>query len=303
MKAKILFPVLLFGALAFGQTDEKTSTGKIDENSKPEMVNQDSIPEKPLRDVPWFVERFRIGAGFYKVFNGTNVKIESSSIDNGTEVDFEDDLGFNKSSQTFIADFEWRLSSRSRFNLSYYNSKRSADKVLDKTLVIGDETYEINTEVYAFIHSEFYRFSYGYAILSKPKYEVGLLIGTHTISTKMGIGAKGENANLERNKNYDFTAPLIDLGIWGGYAFNDRWAVKGEFNYFQIKIDNLEGKTLGYNLSGVYKVLKNLELSAGFSGLNFNVDLLKKNLAYDLNWGYNGMTLMAAYTFGNKKWK
>lgn len=312
MKAKtlFLFPILLIGALSFGQDIEKSSNfeinGDIASNTgiKSEKMNQiesDTVKEMQERDAPWFVERFRLSAGFYKMFNNTSVKISPESGE-GADVDFENDLGFNESSQSFIADFEWRSSSRSKFNLTYYNSERNASKRLEKTIVIGDNTYDIDTEIYAYMNSEFYRLSYGYAILSKPKYEAGLLIGTHTIATSIGVGAKLENGNLERNEKRDFTAPLIDFGIWGGYAISDRFALRGELNYFQLKIDTFDGKVLGYNFNVMYKAMKNLEFSTGFAGLNFEVDVTDERHT-NLQWGYNGITLMAAYTFGNKKWK
>ena len=265
-------------------------------------VYSDSVAVAQENNIPWFVEKFRVSAGIFKMFNNGSFKIDSS-LGFGTEVNLENDLGFNESSNTFMGDFEWRSSQRSRFNLSYYNSKRRADHQLNRTLEIGDGTYDLNSNIYAYFNSELWRFSYGYALISKPKYEAGLLVGTHTMFSKIGIGIQGTSINFELNKNYNVTAPLLDFGIWGGYALSDDFAVKGEINYFQLQIKNVGGSILGYNFSVVYKASKNLEFSTGVSGLNFEVTAVNTLLETNIKWGYNGMTLLACYTFGTKKWK
>ncbi|ESU29988.1 hypothetical protein FLJC2902T_04730 [Flavobacterium limnosediminis JC2902] len=294
---KVSVPLmLLLGSVLHAQTEEITKTTEVI------PVAKDTVGDSNLRDVPWYVERYRISAGFYEMINKTNVTIQGSS-NQGTDLDFERDLGIDKTNETFYADFEWRSSSRSRFNLNYFNSRRKNSRTLDRDITIGDETYAINTNLNTTIETDFFRFSYGYAILSKPKYEVGLLVGTHTITTKIGIKVEGENADFEKNKTYDAVAPLVDFGVWGGYAFTDRFALRGEINYFQLKVDIFDGRTFGYNVSAVYRVWKKLDLSLGYSGLDLNVNFDTDNVSYDVDWGHSGVMLYASYSLGNKKWR
>lgn len=64
-----------------------------------------------------------------------------------------------------------------------------------------------------FINSPF-----GYSMFSKPKYEAGLLIGTHIVGANSGISLNGTNRGGSVSNNFGFTAPLPDIGIWGGFA-------------------------------------------------------------------------------------
>ncbi|UOK41278.1 MULTISPECIES: hypothetical protein [Flavobacterium] len=293
-KASML--LLLFGSVLYGQTAEAVKTGEVT------PVVQDTVVDSNLRDVPWYVERYRISVGGYEMLNNTNISIEGTS-GRGTDVDFERDLGFDKKNTTILAEFEWRSSSRSRFTLNYFNSRRNSSRTLDRDITIGDETYFINTSLNTSLETNFFRFSYGYAIFSKPKYEVGLLIGTHTITTKIGVEVQGETADIDRNKTFDAVAPLVDFGIWGGYAFTDRFALRGEINYFQLRIDTFDGKTFGYNVAGVYRVWKKLDVALGYGGLDLNVNFNQDRADYDIDWGHNGLMLYASYSFGNKKWR
>jgi hypothetical protein len=313
---KLTITALLIGIIAFGQDSKSTLSFSENENmasnqSQFETENnilntlkdQDSTKAKAVRDVPWYVDRYRISLGFYAGNNNTNIQLNSTSGNIGTEIDFENDLGFNSYSSSIFADFHWRSTSRSRFLLGYYNLRRDTNKKLEKKIEFGDNPYEIGVDIYSYFNAAIYRFSYGYAIFSKPKYEVGLSIGTHIINMEAGIGIKGANISTEVNDNFGVTAPLPDFGIWGGYAFSERFALNAEFDYFAITIGNIKGQVVSYNISATYKLSKHFNITGAFNSLNTNVDR-SGDLAYaKVEWGNNGFSLRAAYTFGNKKWK
>ena len=130
-----------------------------------------STQDKKVYIAPWFVEKFKISAGTFIPINNTRVQVGLTNGNAGTLVDFENDLGFKKSSGTFMADFQYRLTRRSRFDLSYYGISRSSTHTLQKNITFGEHTYNINSSVGAFFNTNIYRFSYGYSIIEKPKYE------------------------------------------------------------------------------------------------------------------------------------
>ncbi len=117
MKKIFLFTTLYVAvSVTFAQSsmDGITSTAKLDS----------SVILK-AKKAPWFVERFKITAGFLSANNNTSIKI-SNSGGLGSVIDFEKDLGFNTNVGIFLANFQWRSSRRSRFDFSYYQLNRSA---------------------------------------------------------------------------------------------------------------------------------------------------------------------------------
>ena len=138
--------------------------------------------------LPWFVERFKISAGGLYIINNTNIRVGVNGMD-ATTIDGEKDLGFYKEVVTFLANSQWRISRRSR-NTDYYNIRRNSNRTLLKDISFEDNTYHANSSVYSFFNTAIYQFSYGYAILSKPTYEAGVLIGTHIVGAKTGIFAE-----------------------------------------------------------------------------------------------------------------
>jgi hypothetical protein len=267
-------------------------------------TNDDQLVKKvkPMRTVPWFVERFKLTAGFFAPVNNTNIRVDGNNGNYGTDIDFENDLGFNKHTSTFLGDFQWRSSSRSRFDFSYYRLDRSSSATLQKTINFGNYTYNLGAQVDAYFNSNIYRISYGYAILSKPTYEAGLLIGAHVVKFGIGLDATGNNVSGSVQSNVGLTAPLPDFGLWGGWTMGKRWAVNAEVDYLGITIDNIQGRIIAYNAAVTYKPLKSLSFAAGYTGLNFKLDTDREKLNGHLRWGYNGPSITASFSFGRKAW-
>lgn len=265
------------------------------------VVDELNLYKRPKPTPPWFVRRFKSTAGAFFPVNNTKIEIGNSDGSRGTEIDFEDDLGFKKSTVTFMGNFQWRASRRSRFDLGFFHLDRTTSRQLQKTIEFGDHTYPVNATVSSYFKVDIYQFSYGYAFLLGPKYELGLQLGIHTLSTGVGIGLAGQTAGVSYNDDFDFTAPLPDIGIWGGYAFTEKLALNGNVNYFSIKVNDFTGKIVSYNLSLMYQIIPDLSMALGYTGMNFTVDVVKTNMDGYLKWGYNGPTITASYSFGKRK--
>lgn len=276
-------------------TTEISAETSLNSIQNKEVELQDYQPD----DLPWHARRFKVTAGAFFPVNNTQIQVGTNNGNHGTEIDLENDLGFSKSSSSFMGTFDWRISRRSRLGFEFFALDRSSSKTLEKDITFGENTYSINTRVTALFDVQIARIAYGYAFLSKPKYEAGLLIGTHVLFADMGLRVDANQASLERKESFNFTAPLPDIGVWGEFVLAKRWGLYVNANYLAIKIDNIDGRIVSYNLAVSYNVHKNLSLTAGYTGLNFKVDAIKERLNGYLKWGYNGPTITAAYAFGN----
>lgn len=298
---KKLFCFLIVLLSSFSMHAQNTAEIPL-ENAATVLQNDLNAPASPQDDdddLPWHARRFKVTAGVFFPVNNTQIQVGSNNGNHGTEIDLEDDLGFSKSSTSFMGTFDWRISRRSRLGFEFFALDRSSTKTLEKEIDFGEHTYNINTRVTALFDVQIARIAYGYAFLSKPKYEVGLLIGTHVLFADLALRVDANQASLEYRDSFNFTAPLPDVGVWGEFVLAKRWGLYANANYFAIKIDNIDGRIVSYNLAISYNVHQNFSLTAGYTGLNFKVDAIKERLNGDLKWGYNGPTITAAYAFGH----
>lgn len=254
------------------------------------------------RYAPWFVERFKVSASFFAPSNNTDVKLSNTEF-LGSEVNLEDDLGFRDHINTFKADVQWRASSRSRFDFSYYRLHRSAIHQLEKTIQFGENTYNVNGTTDGYFNSDIFRLSYGYAIFQGAKYEAGLMAGVHVLKMDMGLELTSAGANLDVKDTYDVTAPLPNVGIWGGYAFSPRWAVNGDLSYMSLSIDDINGSIVTGGVNVSYRIGAGFSASAGYMGLNVNFDGERDGMLGDVDWAFHGPVVSVSYGFGGKRWK
>lgn len=297
MKQLFIFLVMaLFWIPVNAQTFAESTSIESLTTVKSESENfQDNYAD----DLPWHARRFKVTAGAFFPVNNTQVQVGTNNGNAGTEIDLEDDLGFSKSSSSFMATFDWRISRRSRLGTEYFVLDRTSEKTLQREINFGDHTYDVNARVSAFFNVQIARIYYGYAFLSKPKYEAGLLIGAHVLFADVGLRLEADQASAEYKDNFAFTAPLPDIGVWGEFVLAKRWGLFVNANYLAVKIDNIDGRIVSYNLSVLFNVYQNFSLTAGYNGLNFRVDAERERLNGYLKWGYNGPSITATYSFGN----
>lgn len=283
MKKGFLLAIFLIGIFSgYAQTKDTVSPGTL--------------------IAPWWVEKFRVTAGFFESINSTKIQVGADGLVNGSEIDFHKDLGFGASFSTFLTNFQWRISRRSRLNLGYFNMSRSASHTLQRDITFDSTLYPANSPVKAHFNTTIFQFSYGYAIIEKPTYEIGLSIGAHTIAAKVGISLNNQSIGAYTSSNFDITAPLPDLGIWGGYSFSKRFSVNFDLSYLSLTVNNILGRVVAYNLAFSYQLIPRLDLSLAYTGLDFELKTTRKNVTGDFKWGYNGPTLCASFSFGSKSW-
>lgn len=295
---KNLFYCLLLSFFYFSASAQTASEPSL-ETMSTTNVAPDEQNDYNVEELPWYRRRFKFTAGAFMPVNNTEIRVGNSSGSIGTEIDLEDDLGFTESTASFLASFEWRVSRRSRFSLEYFYLNRDATKTIDKQIEFGDEVFDLNAKISAFFDTQIIRFAYSYAILSKPKYEAGLLIGAHVLLGDMGLKLEANGQTAEVRDNFDFTAPLPDIGIWGEFVISKRFAAYANVNYLSVKIDNVDGSIISYNVSVLYNVYKNFNLTAGYTGLTFDLDVEKENRNGYIKWGYNGPAITLSYNFGS----
>jgi hypothetical protein len=288
---KAALAVILVFSVSIGYAQKKDTTSQI-------VV---STTENKLI-APWWVEKFKLSAGFFLPVNSTKVQVGLNGQAAGTDIDFQKDLGFGATISTFMANFQWRISRRSRVNLGYFNMRRNAVHTLQKDITFDSTTYHVNSTVDVFFNTAIYQFSYGYAIFEKPTFELGVSIGAHTVGANAGISLVGVNANISKSTDFGFTAPLPDLGIWGGYAFTNRLAANLDFSYLSLTVNNINGSIITYNLVLMYKLLRQLDIALAYTGLDFDVKASRKSVNGEFKWGYNGPSLGATFSFGKKSW-
>jgi len=223
----------------------------------------------------------------------------------GTALDLEDDLDFEDRPTFPFALVNLRLGQRWRVEGEHFSIDRDQTTVLDRTLEIGDETFEIGATVDSFFDTDVYRLSAGYSFLKRPDAEMGAVLGVHVTTFDLGISAIGAGGDIEATERADTLAPLPTIGVYGYYAFSPRWLMQGRADYFTLDYEEYSGTLLNFNLGLEYQLAKHVGIGAGYRYVDLEFTS-EKTLAFnsasddfrgEFNYHYSGPTLYLSLSY------
>lgn len=291
----LLFASIFISRSAFAHSKDSSTV------ENPPIATSATVHATQYQDNISAAYKFQIQAGIFMPFSNTQMQIGNDKGNLGTDIDLENDLGFNTQSFAAFGAFEWRISRRSRLNLSYFYLGRSSSYTLEKEIHFRDEVYPVSANIKASSNTHIGRLTYSYAIFSKPQYEAGLLIGSHVVDAKMIIALNASVGSVEYEDNFKLTAPLPDIGVFGSVHITDKLSFLADVSYLPVKVSNVKINILTYNAMFKYQAYRNLGLSLSYTGLNFNINIDGDPLNGYLKWGYQGPSLTATYSFGSTR--
>jgi hypothetical protein len=265
-----------------------------------EINNSGQYYDKEDQDgeAPWFVRKYEAQFGIFMPFSNTDMRVGNDKGNLGTDVDLENDLGLKTYTFSAYTAFSWHISRRSKLSLSYFYIGRSATHTLERDIEFKDTTFHAFATVNTLFNTHIGRIAYSYAILSKPNYEAGFIIGSHIVNCNTKVELNSSIGNLNYEDDLAFTAPLPDIGVFGGWAINDKMSINGDISYLPVSISDVTVNILSYNLAFQYQPIQNFGLSLSYTGLDFKVSIDGDPLNGYLKWGYHGPALTATYRFG-----
>lgn len=220
-------------------------------------------PESPNQ----LYQRFRIEAGTFASFFNTNLRLGSETLGIGTEIDLEEDLGFDTRKFDFRAGGYVRLGRRHRISYGYFSLSRSSNAVLDEEIEFGDEIFPVDAEVDAEFRTQFALLGYAFSFLAREKVEVGIGLGLAAMFTKAAIatvGSVGEEEIDAREERTSTTLPVATLGLDVGWAPLSRLLVSGRVGGLYVSISTVTASVGDANVGAEYFLTRGFGLGARF---------------------------------------
>jgi hypothetical protein len=240
--------------------------------------------------VPFFHEHFAAYGGGYFMFTDSNLKVNSGGV--GVSIDLEDAFGLDDQSNTAVAGLRWRFFKKHRLEAEFFPISRKGTRTIDEEIDLGDgNIVPVGAEVAAGLDLDAVRFNYGYSFILDEKKEFGMQLGFHILKVDFGVDVDpvlpGE-PDFDVNLGDDLSAPLPNVGLFGGWAFTDRLAAMTRFQYFYIDIGDVTGQLFQGDLGLQFHLFKYFDLGLDFrifgvygSGKNGG-DKVELN---QINWG------------------
>jgi hypothetical protein len=211
---------------------------------------------------PALQDRWSFGAGVFFPSTATQASLTSNSTGLGTSIDFEDTFGMKRSDTVPTAYGRWRINQRWRIDAEYFQLNRSSERVIDREINWGDQTFPVNTSVSSKFDFSDLRVSAGYSFFRTPDKELGVGLGLHMAWYDVSL-----NSPSGGGEGQDVLAPLPVLSVYGNFALTDRWAVGTRLDRFSLSYDKFTGSLTNLALDLQYQPFRHVGFAFGYRGL------------------------------------
>ncbi|MGL6043638.1 MAG: hypothetical protein ACRC1J_06905, partial [Sandaracinobacteroides sp.] len=224
----------------------------------------------------------------------SSLRVDSSTGDLGTVVDFERDLGFDRHSTLPAFMLEWRPGDDWVLNAEYYSVGRSSTATVGREIEIGDTVYPVNGEVGAGFDSDIVRFTVGNRVFQRPNLEIGFAVGLH--GTDFGVFVEGNgsvngNPGQFRSEARSIFAPLPTIGIFLNARPARKVQVNARFDWLSLTIDDYTGRVINTEASASYSIHRNFDVGVMYRLVDYGLKVRKDDWSGRVDYQFNGPAL------------
>jgi hypothetical protein len=252
-------------------------------------IAEDDTPERSYRQ-----GQIRAGAFFISNID-TKFMVTPAEVPIGVRIAGNQDLGLDDSKTVPRLMLSYRFSRRHRLDFGWYGLDRVATKILEREITFKDKTFQIGTEVEAFVKTDLYKFSYTWLFHEDNKVLLGLSAGLHTATFDMGIATTDDVIAL--NERESLTAPLPVLGVRLAYRISPKLAVIAVGDWFFLNFDEYEGGMGDFFTIVEHRTTKHVGIGGGLNVFQLNVEFAGSDINADLRHVYAGAVAYLSFYF------
>ena len=234
-----------------------------------------------------------ISLGVFVTDRDSTTRIDLSSLDRGTEVDLESDLGLDSSDSVFRLDGYYRFNERHRLDFSWFDLSRSATTVLERDIEWGETLFPVDATVESDFDLNIYKLAYTWSFLHREKGFLGLTAGLYVADIDLNL--HGETVNLFESNAV--TAPLPVVGLRGRYDFTDRFSFIASGELFALEYDSFDGELIDLYAGLDYALSDRFTVGIGLNSVKLDISVDDEDLMGDLDWEYDGALIRVMIKF------
>lgn len=241
-------------------------------------------------------ERASIVLGAFVTDRDSSTRLDSDGGD-GTDIDLEEDLGLESSTNVArLGGYVW-LGERHRLDGAYFDLSRSAAVPIQETIEFGDETFVIDTIIETESDLSIIKADYTFAVVARDRGWLGVTAGLYIAETTLSLS----QATLGRAETEDVTAPLPLFGLRGDYAINDRITLRGAAQWFGFEADDVDGRLTDFYIGADYGFGERMAVGLAYNRVSMNLGAVEdRGFDARLDWGYDGLMLYFKVDLGSR---
>ena len=209
----------------------------------------------------------------------TTIRLDSERLGEGTTLSFEDDLGLPDKKSVPSLSFEWQAGRRHRLGVRWQDVNRdSATQVLEE-IEWGGEIIPVEADVTLGFDIRTLSVDYTYYPWVKERWAGGIGLGFRVMDLRTILTVD----NIELEEQIDGTAPLPYINFEYRRVFGERWRLKAQLGWLEVKISDVKGGQYIGRLAGEYITERRWGFGAAINYSNIDVDWQNIEVPGDLD--------------------
>jgi len=211
-------------------------------------------------------DRFALRVTYFTPTVDTFLRLDRQTGQPGTELIVEDDLGLEAKPTQVRAEMTFRLRERNRLRVDYFKLTRYGDKVLDRTIAFGDQTFLVTERAQTMIDWRQLTLTYTRSLMRFERFELGAGLGISLLETR----ARGEVTARNVRESEDAVAPFPTFALDATWRISTRWSLSARGQTFTANMDDFDGSLSDYHGDIQYRWRKNFTVGLGYTSLRID---------------------------------
>jgi hypothetical protein len=245
-------------------------------------------------------ERFLFVGGAFLPAIDTSVRVDNANTGgNGTEINLQDDLGFDDTQTTFYGNFIWRFFPRHRIGVGYFRFKDDITATAQRPLEIGDEIYDVGASLSTEFKFEIIPIQYSYSFIKREKMEFAGTVGLHWYRINFAVGGSASLGNLDADAEVtaEANAPLPLLGLSFRYNFTPKWTASIQGGAFALSIGDFDGNLVNLSARTEYWFFNHFGAGLALDWFRLDVEVDSNDWRGELEYKYWGPEIYITVRF------
>jgi len=251
------------------QEEPVQNDGPRQEKAEPQLKPSEALKPKSLELASPVSDHFYIRGTYFPASVTTLLRLDPNSIDEGTTLSGEDDLGLDDKVDQGRMEFDIRMGNRNHVRIDYFKLNRFAQQPLPRDIIFGDFPFEEGTEFRSRMDWRVFTFTYTYSLFKSERFEGGLGLGIHIIEAQAEGGEPGTLNREEASEVGIFPTIAANLA----FRISKRWSITARGQQYSASPEDFEGKMADYHADIQYRWRKNFAIGLGYSMLETDLQV------------------------------